>query len=414
MALLDNQRVAKRGKSPRSRTNNKSVNSNSEFMDLFDQHPVSKKRKRKTAPKRGNLTLKSEGGRQKTKAKSTKNESPKFNILSSLVTLTFIAFSAFFAYIALNWDKYNIKTPEIYTFKLPENETAGEQIIDYATLGTTSLFPSEEESVKANTDNNQTRLTNQKEEDHHGLLVTFEWREYRVQRGDVVSKIAENFNVSIGAIIASNEITNARKIQEGKLLRIPNIDGIPHKVARGDNLSAIAHKYNVPLEVILDVNDLQSDIIKPGETLFIPGGRMNDIDLRLSLGDLFQFPLQNRKYITSYYGMRKNPKTSALQFHAGVDFRANTGTAVLASMDGVVSVVGENWLYGKFIILSHPNGYKTLYGHLNSYSVKEGDKVARGRKIAESGNTGYSTGPHLHFGIYDRNNKLINPLDLIN
>jgi murein DD-endopeptidase MepM/ murein hydrolase activator NlpD len=63
--------------------------------------------------------------------------------------------------------------------------------------------------------------------------------------------------------------------------------------------------------------------------------------------------------------------------------------------------------------MTHDNGYKTLYAHLNSYSVKQGDKVARGRKIAESGNTGYSTGPHLHFSVYDRNNKLVNPLELL-
>ena len=72
-------------------------------------------------------------------------------------------------------------------------------------------------------------------------------------------------------------------------------------------------------------------------------------------------------------------------------------------------------LTGKFIIMSHSNGYKTLYAHLNSFNVKEGDRVARGRKIAESGNTGISTGPHLHFEIMQgRNNRHINPLDLIN
>jgi murein DD-endopeptidase MepM/ murein hydrolase activator NlpD len=142
---------------------------------------------------------------------------------------------------------------------------------------------------------------------------------------------------------------------------------------------------------------------------------MNDIDLRMSLGELFMFPLQGgRRQITSNFGMRRDPISGVLQFHDGVDFRANIGTTVMASLDGVVSVIGENWLYGKYIIISHSNGYKTLYGHLNSFSVKQGDRVARGRKIGESGNTGYSTGPHLHFGIYDKNNRLVNPLELLN
>jgi murein DD-endopeptidase MepM/ murein hydrolase activator NlpD len=167
------------------------------------------------------------------------------------------------------------------------------------------------------------------------------------------------------------------------------------------------------LEVILDVNDIRSDNIRQGETIFIPGARMNDIDLRLSLGELFMYPLQSRN-ITSRYGMRKDPFTGALQFHGGVDFRANIGTAVLASMDGVVSVVSHNRIYGNYIIISHSNGYKTFYAHLNSFNVRQGDRVARGRKIGEVGNTGYSTGPHLHFGMYDRNNRLVNPLELLN
>jgi len=140
---------------------------------------------------------------------------------------------------------------------------------------------------------------------------------------------------------------------------------------------------------------------------------MNDVDLRMSLGDLFMFPLQTR-FITSYYGMRRDPFTGASQFHNGIDFRANTGTTVMASFDGVVEVIGENWLYGRHIILTHSNGYKTLYAHLNSFSVRQGERVTRGRKIGEVGSTGYSTGPHLHFGIYDRNNNLINPLELLN
>ncbi|MCL2184748.1 MAG: M23 family metallopeptidase [Treponema sp.] len=404
MAILENQRVAKRSgtvKSRRKNSRSRSASSNSDFMGLFNQHPVSPKKRKKS----------STGKKQKVKPENKNTLGSKIHTIAALAV---IVFTGIIAYAVLYWDNSNIKTPELYVFKLPNNETAADQIIDYAALGTSSFLPSEQETQTELAANTGAPPANDKEDSNRGLLVTFEWREYKMQKGDVISKIAEQFGVSIGAIIASNEISNVRRIPEGKVLRIPNIDGVPYKVARGDNLSKIAFNFKVPLEVILDVNDLKSDVIKPGETLFIPGGRMNEIDLRLSLGDLFLFPLQTRKFITSYYGMRKDPKTGVLQFHAGVDFSANTGTAVLASMDGEIAVVDENWLYGKFIIMTHPNGYKTLYGHLNSYSVKAGDKVIRGKKIAESGNTGYSTGPHLHFGIYDRNNRLVNPLDLIN
>jgi murein DD-endopeptidase MepM/ murein hydrolase activator NlpD len=243
-------------------------------------------------------------------------------------------------------------------------------------------------------------------------LITFEWQQYKVKRGDSVSAIAQKFEVSVGAIIASNDIRNARALQEGAVLKIPNIDGIPYQVKSGDSLLKIATSFNVPLEVILDINDTKSDKIRVGETLFIPGARMNDIDLRMSLGELFVYPVQSR-YITSNYGMRRDPIGGHWAFHTGIDLRADIGTPVLAALDGVVSVVGENRIYGRHIILTHGNGYKTIYAHLNSYAVKQGDRVARGKKIAESGNTGYSTGPHLHFGVYDRNNKLLNPLELL-
>jgi murein DD-endopeptidase MepM/ murein hydrolase activator NlpD len=111
--------------------------------------------------------------------------------------------------------------------------------------------------------------------------------------------------------------------------------------------------------------------------------------------------------------MRKDPINGNLSFHTGIDLRAGVGETVMASMDGTVSAVGENWVYGKYVIMSHANGYKTLYAHLNAQSVRQGDRVAQGRKIGEAGNTGYSTGAHLHFSVYDRNNKLVNPLDLL-
>jgi len=331
--------------------------------------------------------------------------------LPSLKTLAVIAGTVVIALAAFNWENFNFEVREIYSFQPIENpEIAQARIVQYTTTGNPTVWNQQAEEQPAQ----ESAAASTENENFHGSLVEFEWQQYRVKRGDSVSAIAQRHGVSVGAIIASNDIRNARRLQEGTVLRIPNIDGIPYQIQRGDNLSRIAASFNVPLEVVLDVNDIKSDNIRAGETLFIPGARMNDIDLRLSLGELFIFPLQTRRHITSYFGMRKDPISGVLQFHDGVDFRANVGTTVIAAMEGTVSVVSENWLYGKYIIISHPNGYKTLYGHLNSYNVRQGDRVARGRKIGESGNTGYSTGPHLHFGIYDKNNRLLNPLDLIN
>ncbi|MDR1836136.1 MAG: peptidoglycan DD-metalloendopeptidase family protein [Treponema sp.] len=317
---------------------------------------------------------------------------------------------------ATNWEYINIKTPKEYAYQPAVDTEIERHTMLYAATGITSILPlrgitgteqiespSEEASKSPVKDDAVTALND---------LITFNWQQYRVQRGDSVSVIAERFGVSMGAIIASNEIRNARTLQEGAVLRIPNIDGIPYQIKDGDSLLKIAASFNVPLEVILDINDIKSDAIRTGETIFIPGARMNDIDLRLSLGELFIYPVQGR-YITSNFGMRKDPISGALNFHTGIDLRASTGATVMASLDGVVSAVSENWLYGKHIIISHANGYKTLYAHLSSFSVKQGDRVQQGKKIGEAGNTGYSTGSHLHFGIYDRNNKLVNPLELL-
>lgn len=409
-------------------------------MDQFNQNPVQYKKKKSAAGNRA-------GAYKPEKRFTTKKGIPFFSIFRKIdadsprntpqryesrkqeeekgkglvfnipvATIAAAAGTVVIALAVLNWDGPIIETRGFAAVDPVEDEAAKTRIIQYASAGIPGILGGNLESLEelGLESGSLTEVSAAAEtENPRGMLQIFEWQQYRVQRGDTVSGIALKHKVSVGAIIASNDISNARRLQEGALIRVPNIDGIPYQIQSGDSLSKISVSFNVPLEVILDVNDIKSDVIKHGETIFIPGARMNDIDLRLSLGDLFMYPLQNR-YITSNYGMRKDPISGALQFHAGVDFRANTGTTVMASFDGVVSVVSENWLYGKYIIVSHSNGYKTLYGHLNSYSVKQGDRVTRGRKIGETGNTGYSTGPHLHFGIYDKNNKLVNPLELLN
>ena len=245
------------------------------------------------------------------------------------------------------------------------------------------------------------------------LVETFAWQTYRVRRGDSVSTIAAAFSVSMDAIIASNGITNARALREGETLRIPNMDGIPHTVRSGDSLSGISQSFGVPLEAILDANDIQSDVIYAGMTLFIPGARMNRDELRLALGDrLFAHPVRGAR-LTSPFGWRNDPFTGVRRHHAAVDLAAPPGTPVTAAKDGRVSAIGYDRVFGNFIILSHANGFQTLYAHLHNISVRRGDQVRQGARIGSVGNTGLSTGPHLHFAIY-RNNRAVNPLDFLN
>ena len=104
-------------------------------------------------------------------------------------------------------------------------------------------------------------------------------------------------------------------------------------------------------------------------------------------------------HITSQFGYRVHPMSGKKHVHAGLDFRGEDGTPVLASAPGVVRMVGPKGAYGKTIILDHGNGFKTLYGHLSGYSVKKGQWVSLKQTIGYIGRTGRATGPHLHFEL---------------
>jgi murein DD-endopeptidase MepM/ murein hydrolase activator NlpD len=242
------------------------------------------------------------------------------------------------------------------------------------------------------------------------LMETFTWKEYRVKKGDTLSEIAQAQKLSMGTLIASNGITNARRLREGEVLRLPNMDGIPYTVKAGDSLSGISGSSSVPLRVILDVNNLETDVITPGMSLFLPGATMPQEELRLALGESFIYPV--RGVLSSPYGWRVDPIAKVDRFHSAIDLAAPQGTPVRATMDGRVSRVATNSVYGKYIILTHQGGYQSLYAHLSVVSVNQGAWVSRDSKIGEVGSTGYSTGPHLHFSIF-KNDRAINPLEVL-
>ena len=123
-------------------------------------------------------------------------------------------------------------------------------------------------------------------------------------------------------------------------------------------------------------------------------------------------PVANKdlKRTASGYGMRIDPIYKTAKFHAGMDFSANTGTPVYATGNGRVKKAGWQSGYGKIIIVDHGFGYETWYAHLNKYNVRVGQKVIRGEVIGEVGNTGKSTGPHLHYEVHLKG-KVMNPVN---
>ena len=113
--------------------------------------------------------------------------------------------------------------------------------------------------------------------------------------------------------------------------------------------------------------------------------------------------------ISSPFGYREHPVEGEERFHYGVDLAADTGTTVSCFADGTVTAVGESSGYGKYCIVTHSGGYTTLYAHCSHITVSSGAEVARGEKIAEVGETGMATGPHLHFELH-QNGAYLNPI----
>lgn len=113
-------------------------------------------------------------------------------------------------------------------------------------------------------------------------------------------------------------------------------------------------------------------------------------------------------YITSGYGSRSDPIRGGRQFHKGIDFEADTGDPVLSVADGVVSFAGVRSGYGNVIEIDHGNGYVTRFAHNSRLTARVGDLVRSGQQIAKAGSTGRSTGPHVHFEVWE-NGRAVNP-----
>jgi len=112
-----------------------------------------------------------------------------------------------------------------------------------------------------------------------------------------------------------------------------------------------------------------------------------------------QWPVKGE--ITSPYGWRKSPFSNRGQyFHDGIDIANKPGTVVVSAGDGIVTFAGWQGVYGKMIVIDHGSGFVTKYGHNSALLVTEGTRVKKGEPIARLGNTGRSTGPHLHFSIF--------------
>ncbi|MEM5948582.1 M23 family metallopeptidase [Spirochaetia bacterium 38H-sp] len=234
-------------------------------------------------------------------------------------------------------------------------------------------------------------------------------QEYTIKQGDTLYDIAKKFNLRLDTIISFNTMSDVRRIPVNTTIHIPDRNGVLYTVNKGDSLESIAKKYGISMISILDANDLSTDKLKVGQKLFLPDAKMSSFELKKALGELFIYPIKGR--LTSSFGMRTNPFTGKgpLSFHNGIDIANPIGTPVKAALAGKIVRAGTHSIYGKYVIISHYGGFQTLYGHMSRILVKSGQYVSQGQKIGEVGNTGYSSGPHLHFSVF-KNGKAVDPL----
>jgi len=117
-------------------------------------------------------------------------------------------------------------------------------------------------------------------------------------------------------------------------------------------------------------------------------------------------------WLSSRFGPRKDPFTGRMQMHSGIDIATNIGNPIVATADGIIITAASDRFLGKHVIISHGFGFNTLYGHLNGFAVKAGQKVKRGDVIGYVGQTGKALGPHVHYEVRI-NGKSVDPMQYI-
>lgn len=229
---------------------------------------------------------------------------------------------------------------------------------------------------------------------------------YRVENGDTIYGIAAKFGLDPETIIWSNpDLEKAPDLLDiGQELTILPVNGVYHQVGEGDTVESLASTFKAdPAAIINDpLNKLDPDnpVLISGQWVVVPGGSKpfipravtaytGEIPADASFGTgSFAWPASG----TIYQGF--------FSWHPGIDIAAYIGAPVVAADSGYVIVSGWTDVgYGLHVVVDHGNGYQTLYAHLNAIYVNAGDNVAKGQQIGEMGDTGNTTGPHLHFEL---------------
>ncbi|NIS80479.1 MAG: peptidoglycan DD-metalloendopeptidase family protein [Anaerolineales bacterium] len=264
---------------------------------------------------------------------------------------------------------------------------------------------------------------------------------YVVQSGDTLFGIAEKFGIKPESLLWANFAVlqdDPHRLRPGQELNVPPVNGVLHVWSAGEGLNGVAEYYGVTAQDVIDWpgNKLEPGIdtsnppIESGTLLVIPGGKREIVTWSAprirrdnpavakvlgpgACGSVYDGPIGTGVFIwpapshyLSGYGYSS--------VHPAIDIAGDTGNAIFASDSGVVVYSGWNdWGYGYVIVLDHGNGWQTLYAHLSAINVGCGQAIFQGQVIGGLGNTGNSSGSHLHFEIEHEEYGKVNPLNYL-
>lgn len=248
--------------------------------------------------------------------------------------------------------------------------------------------------------------------------------DYKVERGDTISTIADKFGVSANSIRWENNLSSD-DLTVGDSLRILPITGVSYKVQPGDSIYTIAKKFNTDAEKIANwpfnqYANPETFSLVAGEILIVPDGVKPSEKPVIPDSEQSYFAQIPPAPVVSSGGfvwpMVGGVSQYPVWYHMALDITNPIGTPIVATKNGKVTRVevgGWNYGYGTNVVIDHGDGLSSLYAHMSAVNVHIGEDVIGGQSIVGYvGITGHTTGPHLHFEIR-RNNITINPLSYL-